>query len=287
MWMRFFGPGAGRNGRGLWFAGCAVVASRTLGLAKPRVHPLQLEREDDPTPDRHQRNVSPVFAACAAATDGSGQQVALAAESRAARSGDRARCGVVGQRSTREYTRRSQRSPTSTGRRLRFHAGVQIMADRCRAKSFPPAFVHLLFPQRSVPAVYYLRHLALAGLHSATSLQYTTPGTHAGQRYRVRGTGAGTGIAAGDRVAGKAARERLDDRIRLGSLLCLSRPPSEMEQRVLREYGLRQLGEFSICAGCRATDDSGFTRVGTGCGRSDARDDRSVLLNTDNFITRE
>ena len=85
-----------------------------------------------------------------------------------------------------------------------------------------------------------------------------------------------------------AARERLDDRIRLGSLLCLSRPPSEMEQRVLREYGLRQLGEFSIDAQAAEQLTTPALR-----GSGPAADGAMLvmiaraLLNTDNFITRE
>ncbi len=84
------------------------------------------------------------------------------------------------------------------------------------------------------------------------------------------------------------SHERLDERIRLGSLLCLSRPPSAVEQRVFREYAQRQLDEFS-------RDATAAEQLTTPALRAAAPipDGAALvliaraLLNTDNFITRE
>ena len=83
-------------------------------------------------------------------------------------------------------------------------------------------------------------------------------------------------------------RVRLDDRIRLGGLLCLSRSPSDKELRVLREYALRQLDDLSHDAdAAEALTTAALRAVATPAGGASLVLMARALLNTDNFITRE
>ena len=84
------------------------------------------------------------------------------------------------------------------------------------------------------------------------------------------------------------ARERLDDRIQLGSLLCLARPTSEIEQRLLREYALRQLDDLTRdAAAAEALTTPALRTAATPGGGATLVLIARALLNTDNFITRE
>jgi hypothetical protein len=84
------------------------------------------------------------------------------------------------------------------------------------------------------------------------------------------------------------AREQLEDRIRRAALLCLSRPPSAMEHRLLREYALRQRAGFAAVPSAAEQFTTPALRA-----LGDAADGAVLvmiaraLLNSDNFITRE
>ncbi len=117
-----------------------------------------------------------------------------------ARCGDHPRRSPISQRAAVGEDRRPGRPPAATRRDLCLHPEQERMEDEHRRRALPPGDVHLLLPQRSVPAVRHIRRTRFPDhLHPPRAIQHAAAGTHDRQRRRVHGVRPGTGRAGGRR----------------------------------------------------------------------------------------